>query len=118
SLPRGAGPVRYVACPICKKIMNRQNFGRRSGVVIDVCKGHGVWFEHGELRATLAFIDSGGFERARQADEQRQIEERLKLVHEFNESGRIQLQIEYARQHTGGAPADTLLADALRMLFQ
>ena len=34
-------------------MMNRQNFGRRSGVIIDVCKGHGVWFEPGELSAVL-----------------------------------------------------------------
>ena len=58
--------VRYVACPVCKKIMNRSNFAHRSGVVIDTCKGHGVWLEAGELGRALAFIDSGGLEKLRE----------------------------------------------------
>jgi Zn-finger nucleic acid-binding protein len=67
--PRFAAPtapaVRYVACPVCKKIMNRSNFAHRSGVVIDTCKGHGVWLEAGELGRVLAFIESGGLDRMR-----------------------------------------------------
>lgn len=84
--PSTAAAVRYVPCPVCTKIMNRQNFGRRSGVVIDVCKGHGVWFERSELRAAMAFIDNGGFERARIADEQRQMQEHLQLMRELAQS--------------------------------
>ncbi|MDQ6829244.1 MAG: zf-TFIIB domain-containing protein [Gemmatimonadota bacterium] len=57
--------VRYVPCPVCAKVMNRVNFGHRSGVIIDVCKGHGAWLEHGELQDVLAFIDAGGLERDR-----------------------------------------------------
>ncbi len=57
--------VRYLPCPLCAKVMNRVNFGHRSGVVIDVCKGHGAWLEHGELQDVLAFIDQGGLERDR-----------------------------------------------------
>ena len=73
--PRRAG-VRYLACPSCTKIMNRENFGHRSGVIIDVCKGHGVWLDRGELHSVLAFVDSGGLERARRLEDQRQAEER------------------------------------------
>jgi Zn-finger nucleic acid-binding protein len=40
--------------------MNRTNFGRRSGVVIDRCKDHGVWFDAAELDAVLRFIREGG----------------------------------------------------------
>ncbi len=63
-----AEAVRYVHCPTCSKIMNRANFGHRSGIIVDVCKGHGVWFEFGELSGVLTFIESGGLERAK-ADE-------------------------------------------------
>lgn len=56
-------PARYVKCPACGKIMNRVNFGRTSGVVVDVCKPHGVWFERDELRRVLAFTAQGGLER-------------------------------------------------------
>jgi Zn-finger nucleic acid-binding protein len=58
-LPK-AEPVRYRACPACTKMMNRVNFGRISGVVVDVCKGHGTWFDAGELRDAVAFVRSGG----------------------------------------------------------
>jgi len=57
--------VRYVRCPICEKTLNRVNFGRTSGIVIDVCKSHGVWFERDELREILGFIATGGLEQLR-----------------------------------------------------
>src|SRR3954469_25362912 len=56
--------VRYVRCCVCAKTMNRVNFGRVSGVIVDVCKGHGVWFESDELRQVLAFIGKGGLQQS------------------------------------------------------
>src|SRR5579859_6095606 len=35
--------VRYLLCPVCRSAMNRVNFGRRSGVIVDVCRTHGTW---------------------------------------------------------------------------
>ncbi len=55
--------VRYVRCCVCNKTMNRVNFGRTSGIVVDVCKGHGVWFEGDQLRETLAFVARGGLQQ-------------------------------------------------------
>ncbi len=60
--------VRYVRCPRCDNTMNRQAFGRISGVVVDVCKQHGVWFDAGELSAVLAFVERGGLTRARERE--------------------------------------------------
>lgn len=57
--------IRYVHCAKCDKVMNRVNFGRRSGIIVDVCKGHGVWFDRDELRQVLAFVDRGGLEAVR-----------------------------------------------------
>ena len=115
---RSLDPVRYVGCPVCSKIMNRQNFGRRSGVVIDVCKGHGVWFEQNELHAALAFIDSGGFERARQADEKRRADEQASLMQEFKRSAHIGARLEIiSRVDSASSPADSLLTDVLRTMF-
>lgn len=73
SAPRAApavrlGAVRYRRCAACKNLMNRVNFGRVSGVVIDLCKGHGVWFDDGELPRVLAFVASGGLERMRESE--------------------------------------------------
>jgi Zn-finger nucleic acid-binding protein len=58
-----SGAVRYVSCPACHKILNRVNFGRSSGIVVDVCKPHGIWFERDELRAVLAFVAQGGLQQ-------------------------------------------------------
>ncbi|MGH7285354.1 MAG: zf-TFIIB domain-containing protein [Polyangiaceae bacterium] len=60
--------VHYIACPVCKKSMNRRQFGRISGVVVDVCKQDGVWFDPGELSSVLTFIARGGLEEARKRE--------------------------------------------------
>ncbi|MGI9164796.1 MAG: zf-TFIIB domain-containing protein [Pyrinomonadaceae bacterium] len=41
--------VSYAPCPECKQLMNRVNFARCSSVIVDVCKGHGTWFDREEL---------------------------------------------------------------------
>jgi Zn-finger nucleic acid-binding protein len=66
-----AAEVRYRRCVACGTMMNRINFGRVSGTVIDVCKGHGVFLDAGELHQIVVFLQSGGLDRARQ----RQIED-------------------------------------------
>ena len=66
-----AAPIRYRKCVACGKMMNRLNFGRLSGTVVDVCKGHGTFLDAGELHRIVSFIQKGGLDRARQ----RQIEE-------------------------------------------
>ena len=72
-----ATAVHYVHCPECSKVMNRVNFAHSSGIVIDVCKKHGVWFEKDELRGVLDFVAKGGMQRMRQTDEaQRALQQR------------------------------------------
>jgi len=57
-----------VPCPQCGQLMNRINFARCSGVVVDICKGHGTWFDRDELSAIVQFIRGGGLEVSRQKD--------------------------------------------------
>lgn len=66
--------VRYVPCPECRQLMNRVNFARCSSVIVDVCKGHGTWFDRDELQQIIAFIRGGGLETAR-AREKQEIED-------------------------------------------
>jgi len=76
SLPTDTGklePIRYVPCPLCKKLMNRVAFAHCSRVVVDVCKAHGTWFDKDELRRIVEFIRAGGLEAAR-ADEMEALE--------------------------------------------
>lgn len=63
--------VSYRPCVRCGTMMNRVNFARLSGAIVDVCKGHGTFLDRGELQAIVGFIQGGGLERARQ----RQIED-------------------------------------------
>jgi len=44
--------------------MPRKNFRRISGVLIDVCRDHGVWLDAGELEQIRCFIANGGLERS------------------------------------------------------
>jgi Zn-finger nucleic acid-binding protein len=48
--------------------MLRRNFGRISGIIVDVCTAHGTWFDTGELPRILAFVGQGGIERAQAVD--------------------------------------------------
>jgi Zn-finger nucleic acid-binding protein len=54
--------VRYLPCPVCRKLMNRVNFAHHSNVVVDVCKSHGTWFDRDELRRIVEFIRAGGLQ--------------------------------------------------------
>jgi Zn-finger nucleic acid-binding protein len=65
---RSNAPVHYLACPVCRSMMNRKNFGAGSGVVVDVCAKHGTWFDPGELPRMLAFVESGGLAKVRRRD--------------------------------------------------
>lgn len=58
----------YLRCPKCSVHMNRRNFGERSGVIVDVCATHGVWFDKDELARALEYVDSGGLSRLTERD--------------------------------------------------
>jgi Zn-finger nucleic acid-binding protein len=72
-------PTTYRPCLRCGTMMNRLNFGRRSGAVIDVCRGHGTFLDRGELHQVVRFIHDGGLDRARRADIEELREEQRRL---------------------------------------
>jgi Zn-finger nucleic acid-binding protein len=80
--PPGAAGVHYRHCVACNKIMNRVNFGRVSGTIIDVCKGHGAFFDAGELHAVVNFVQNGGYDRmrAQQIQDMKDEEDRLRSL--------------------------------------
>jgi Zn-finger nucleic acid-binding protein len=71
----------YIPCVVCAQLMQRRNFGGSSGVIVDVCGPHGIWFDHRELERALEFVRSGGLRRARTRELERQ-EERLRRLSE------------------------------------
>ncbi|MFQ5842957.1 MAG: zf-TFIIB domain-containing protein [Thermodesulfobacteriota bacterium] len=79
--------IQYIPCVRCGALMNRKNFARISGVIIDECKGHGVWLDGGELELIRAFIADGGLERT----QDRGIEKNRQALRELASNvGRVQ----------------------------
>lgn len=60
--------VRYLHCAACEDLMLRNNYGRRSGVIVDVCKKHGLWFDADELRRVADFVARGGLDETRRRE--------------------------------------------------
>jgi Zn-finger nucleic acid-binding protein len=63
-----AGGHLYRPCAVCGALMNRQNYGRKSGVILDICGSHGIWFDLDELPRVLAWVQGGGEARAGQVE--------------------------------------------------
>jgi Zn-finger nucleic acid-binding protein len=75
-----SSPIVYRPCAVCGELMNRFNFANCSGVVLDSCRPHGVWFDPDELRRIVEFIRGGGLDLARDK-ERRSLElERRRLA--------------------------------------
>ena len=68
-------PAGYIKCPVCSKLMNRVNFGIKSGVIVDRCRDHGVWLDGGELRHLFEWMKAGGKLLAQEREEQLKKEE-------------------------------------------
>ncbi len=109
--------VKYLPCVRCGEVMSRRQVVQRAGIIIDVCRLHGVWFDGGEFEQFLAFARAGGLEVNR-VDGVAQVEARRKYEEE-----RLR-----ASQSMGGSPLDTspaipwsdslwFAARALRRLF-
>ena len=65
-------PVRLRACPVCKELMYRRNWGGHSGVIVDRCEQHGTWYDAGEVEKIREYIQLGGveFEKLRLAEQE------------------------------------------------
>ena len=65
---RGANPagqgVAYRKCPECDAFMQRKNFRKSSGVIIDRCHSHGTWLDADELEQIAGYLLSGGRPKA------------------------------------------------------
>lgn len=54
---------KYRPCVVCHQLMVRRNYGRDSGVILDMCRNHGIWFDAEELARILVWIRAGGEEK-------------------------------------------------------
>jgi Zn-finger nucleic acid-binding protein len=104
--------VQYCPCPQCGVLMNRINFARCSGVVVDVCRGHGTWFDRDELHEIVEFIRGGGLDLARQK-EKRELEverERLAALRSTASGGDVSVDFHSVSFHSDDERADGVSA--------
>jgi len=108
--------VSYIPCPQCKQLMNRANFARCSGVIVDICKRHGIWFDRDELSKIIEFIRDGGlgFARSREKAQLEEERRRLEQVKRDIRSSDAYDSLEMETKVTGIASAGSLL----KMLLQ
>lgn len=106
-VPKISTKITYAPCPECAQLMNRINFARCSGVIVDICKGHGTWFDRDELSRIVEFIRGGGLEASRAKEKAELEEERRRLRQE-------QIKLDISRSSTLGAnrSEDSLLGIA------
>lgn len=124
--PTNATPdtVRYIPCPRCGKLMNRVNFARTSGVVMDVCKADGIWLDRGELQRVVGFVEQGGLASAREQERRQLVEERRRLDAAKAGAGTAGtafgagIKVTTARRvSSASSPIDELLRDALGLFL-
>jgi len=106
--------IHYVPCPECSQLMNRMNFARCSGVIVDVCKKHGTWFDRDELSRIVEFISDGGLNASRAKEKIEIAEERERLRQEqravdLRSSASLGIGDPDDHRLTGIAPARGLL---------
>ena len=118
ALPRADLPVlkpgqrMYVKCPSCATLMNRRLFAAGAGVIIDVCRTHGTFFDAGELPRVVEFVMQGGLEAAQKKELER---ERAAIQREKQGLGAgaiwMPVQTTTSERHgAGGALVDLLFS--------
>jgi Zn-finger nucleic acid-binding protein len=54
---------RYRPCPLCRQLMMPRHIAKgRSGIILDICGEHGLWFDCDELSHLIAWMRNGGLE--------------------------------------------------------
>ena len=87
--------IKYIPCVRCGKLMNRKNFARISGVIIDECHFHGVWLDPGELEKIRLFIVDGGLERAQDKQIEKVSENLRELARKVDRAAFIQRLLHF-----------------------
>lgn len=94
-------------CPRCREPMARRSLSAPFPVVVDVCAGHGTWFDAGELRDVLGATKTGVAASVATPGEDRLLLEQSGAVLD------VSLALENAREteawHTGVRVADDIL---------
>jgi Zn-finger nucleic acid-binding protein len=107
-----AGQKMYLRCPVCQVVMNRRLFAAGTGVIIDVCRTHGTFFDVGELPLIIEFVMNGGLDRA-----QRKEIDRLREAAKRELAQAQAAVLPVARLHRPPSSHGSALVDFLASLF-
>jgi Zn-finger nucleic acid-binding protein len=117
---RGQSGSFYRPCPVCRQLMPRKNYRRYSGVIIDHCKEHGVWFDANELPQILAWIRAGGLAEAQRRDaleqQSKAVQNRIAKAGSRPNSGAGMWQEDESHDSFGGVAGAAI--DLLSHLFR
>jgi len=107
-----AGQKMYLPCPVCHVVMNRRLFATGTGVIIDVCRSHGTFFDSGELPLIIEFVMNGGLERAQRKDLERMRETARRELAQARDAARDAARMVHppASHSQGSALVDFLSA--------
>jgi Zn-finger nucleic acid-binding protein len=115
---KGSNPTRqkvvYRKCPECDAFMQRRNFQRSSGVIIDRCHEHGTWLDADELEQITGFLSSGGRPGGNRIHEEadraaREAQRSVMLGSVEHSAWRALSSSSYSSRGLGGGVAGTLL---------
>lgn len=108
-----AGQKMYLPCPVCRVVMNRRLFATGTGVIIDVCRTHGTFFDAGELPLIIEFVMNGGLEDAHRRDLERMRENARRELAQARDAARDAARMH----HSPAASRSNALVDFLASLI-
>jgi Zn-finger nucleic acid-binding protein len=110
----------YIKCPICSVVMNRKLFASGAGVIIDVCRTHGTYFDGGELPRIIEFVMNGGLEAAHKKDiaKLRDDAKRERLNASYGAAAASRVNMRLTFESSSRAQSGEALIGLLRSLFQ
>jgi Zn-finger nucleic acid-binding protein len=104
------GQKMYLPCPVCRTVMNRRLFATGTGVIIDVCRTHGTFFDAGELPLIIDFVMNGGLEKAQKKDIERMREAARRELAQARDNAREAARIDGLSAYSRGSALVDFLA--------
>ena len=115
---------RYRPCPVCRSLMNRKLHGKRSGVIVDSCRDHGLWLDAGELRQLMEWTRAGGEKLNRehrafenQQNSERERRERIAKIYQTNKLEPAQNLNYSTQQQQPSTSILNLIVETIKDLF-
>ena len=99
--------VRYVPCPVCGAEMNRRNYQRVSGIILNRCPGHGTWLDFTNGKALLQLLADGRLGEVKQradgaaAEDRRRESAELDRARRDLDARRLDAAMEYQGLYPG-----------------